>query len=355
MTDVPDISARKDNFLRAARFQHPDWIPCKLGLLPASWQQYGKDLEELVLRYNRLFPDYTPGSYERHVEVQPNYRAGHATDAWGCVWDNIREGLAGAVVESPLADWRALESYQLPDPLAVDCWGRPVDWQAWRRQLMETRQAGGLAGADLEHGLMYMRLYYLRGFENFMMDVALREPKLYELRDLILDYNMVRIEKLLGLGAEIVYFADDLGHQRSLAIRPDQWRDLLKPCYQRMFGPCKEAGMLVCLHSDGHILEIIDDLCQCGLDIINAQVRANGLDGLRQAARGKLAIDLDLDRQLFPFASPAEIRGHILEAREALCSPEGGLMLAAECGPDVPLENIDAILAVLDEIGGPFP
>ena len=31
---------------------------------------------------------------------------------------------------------------------------------------------------------------------------------------------------------------------------------------------------------------------------------------------------------------------------------KGGLMLDAECGPDVPLENIETICQVLEEVGG---
>jgi hypothetical protein len=62
-----------------------------------------------------------------------------------------------------------------------------------------------------------------------------------------------------------------------------------------------------------------------------------------------VCVCLDLDRQLFPFCNPQEIDAHIREAVEKLGSPEGGLWLAAECGPDVPLENIEAILEALDK------
>ncbi|HON73010.1 MAG TPA: hypothetical protein PK512_06720, partial [bacterium] len=100
-------------------------------------------------------------------------------------------------------------------------------------------------------------------------------------------------------------------------------------------------------------IEIIDDLIECGVNILNPQVRANTVEGLVKNAKGKVCIDLDLDRQLFPFATPEEIRRHIKDAVEKLNSPEGGLMLIAECEPDVPLENIETICSVLEEVGGP--
>lgn len=42
--------------------------------------------------------------------------------------------------------------------------------------------------ADMEHGFLFLRLTYLRGFENFMIDVAENNPKLYELCDTVTDY-----------------------------------------------------------------------------------------------------------------------------------------------------------------------
>ncbi|HPP12893.1 MAG TPA: hypothetical protein PKW42_09195, partial [bacterium] len=65
----------------------------------------------------------------------------------------------------------------------------------------------------------------------------------------------------------------------------------------------------------------------------------------------KVAVRLDLDRQLFPFATPTELREHIEEAVAQLFLPEGGLLLSAECGPDVPLNNIAAICEILKELG----
>lgn len=94
------------------------------------------------------------------------------------------------------------------------------------------------------------------------------------------------------------------------------------------------------MHTDGHILEIIPDLMDCGVNVIN-QVRANGLDNLVDVCNSKVCVDLDLDRQMFPFCEAADIDAHVREAVIKLGSPEGGLWLSAEIGPDIPLENFD--------------
>ena len=103
------------------------------------------------------------------------------------------------------------------------------------------------------------------------------------------------------------------------------------------------------MHTDGHIHEIIPDLIECGVNVVNPQIRANGLDNLVRVCKGKVCVNIDLDRQMFPFGTPADIDAHIREVVEKLGAPEGGLWLSAECAPDVPLENIEAICLALEK------
>jgi hypothetical protein len=103
------------------------------------------------------------------------------------------------------------------------------------------------------------------------------------------------------------------------------------------------------MHTDGHIWEIIPDLIDCGVSVINPQVGANGLDNLAAVCKGKVCVDIDLNRQMFPFWKPADIDAHVREAVETLGSPEGGLWIKAEIGDDVPLENIKAICDALEK------
>jgi hypothetical protein len=195
-----------------------------------------------------------------------------------------------------------------------------------------------------------MRLFYLRGFEKFMIDLAMDEPRLPRLISMVEAYNVAVIRKYLDLGMEYAIFGEDLGLQTSLPMSPAMWRKYIKPPYERMFKPCLEKGIPIFLHTDGHILDIIPDLIEVGVQVLNPQFRANGLEGLKEVAKGEVALCLDLDRQLFPFATPSQIEDHIGEAYEELHLPEGGLMLYAECEPDVPLANIETICTTLEHI-----
>jgi len=343
---------RTVNYLRTVTFDTPEWTPCSVGLMPATWIKYRTALEDVVLAHPRVFPGYREGDVDfdfPHFD-NPLYELGRHVDCWGTVWENVERGLDSYPIGYPLDDWAKLATYTPPDPLRDDIFG-PRDWGAEAIRLRAAKAAGKLAvGGGLPHGFMYMRLYYLRGFENLMLDIATGDPRLPDLLRMVTEYNATVVRRYVELGAEVISVGDDLGLQTALPVHPRTWRKILKPAYMQILAPCREADIPVYLHTDGHVLEIIPDLVDAGVRVLNPQFRANGLEGLRRIARGKVVLNQDLDRQLFPFATPAEIAAHITEAHAALSLPEGGLMFYAECEPDVPLENIDAICTALERV-----
>lgn len=310
-----------DDRLKSLTFSHPEAIPVSLGILPAAWITFRERLDELADRYPAVFGGIRrPG--RDYDAVSGTYVEGEHVDPWGFVWKNIRHGMEAFVTGHPLktrADVHTLE------PPAEDI-GFP-------------------------HGFMFLCLTYLRGYEEAMVDFAEKPPELQILIDKVLAYNLRQAEvrlKQLPNPPSIVRFGDDLGMQDRLPIAPQAWRKYLKPCFSRIYAPFRENGHYVYMHTDGHILPIVQDLIDCGVNVINPQVGANGLEGLKRTCKGRVCVDLDLDRQHFPFWSPAEIDAHIRQAVEVLGSPEGGLWLKAEIGADIPFRNVEAICASLD-------
>jgi hypothetical protein len=313
--------------------------------MPGTWARYRAELEDLVIRHPVIFGSYQKGS-RNFDKFSRDYTEGERyTDEWGCTWANIQGGLHGQVVEHPIKSWDEVENYEAPDPMA----GR--DWEKIGENLRKVREEGHLArGPGLPHGFMFQRLYYLVGFEQLMMGFADDLPEVRSLIQKVFWHNIAVVSKYLELGANMMHFGDDMGNQTRLPISPAYFRKyLIEPCFSILFGACRDAGAHVYLHSDGHILEIIGDLAECGVTVINPQIRANTLDGLVRECKGKVCVNLDLDRQLFPFCTPKDIDEHIREATVKLGSKAGGLMLHAECDPDVPLENIEAICQSLEK------
>jgi hypothetical protein len=82
------------------------------------------------------------------------------------------------------------------------------------------------------------------------------------------------------------------------------------------------------------------------------QFRANTLEGIERCYKGKMCINLDLDRQMFAFCTPQDIREQVRQSVERLNSPKGGLMLSGSVwDKNTPLENIEALIAAMEEYG----
>lgn len=306
--------------VKAATFKTPEFIPISVGILPAAWMKHREKLEAVVKRHPLLFGKQD--GKKNYDSVTGTYVEGSHTDAWGCVWENVQTGMEAIVTKHPV-------------PNREDV-----------RKLSAPKEDSGFP-----HGFMYLRLADLRGFEEVMVDFAEEPPELQLLIDIVLEYNIRQAKLRLATltKPEIVYFGDDLGMQTGLAMGPEKWRKYMKPCFKKIYEPFKKAGHLVYMHTDGCIHEIIPDLIECGVDIVNPQFRANGLDNLVRVCKDKVCVALDLDRQMFPFCKPADIDRHVREVVGKLGSPKGGLWLQAEIGYDVPLENMEAICAAMEK------
>ncbi len=310
-----------NDFMKAIRYQYPEKIPFSVSLLPATWEKYGVELTKLCLRHPEVFANVKEGS-ETSYYTPASYHAGEFTDAWGCVWSNISEGYESIVTGHPIKTREDVRKLKAPEK-----------------------------DIGFPHGFMFLRLTDLRGFEEMMIDFAEEPPELQLLIDIVRDYNVRQMKLLIQKSdTEMIFVGDDNGIQNSLPISPAKWRKYMKPAYKAIYDVAHEAGRMVYMHTDGCIYPVMMDMFEAGANVINPQIRANGLENLVKTCKGKIPIDLDLDRQLFPFATPKQIEEHITQCVKALYMPEGGLLLKAECAADVPLENIDAICSTLEEV-----
>ncbi len=308
--------------IKSMKFQCPERIPIGVGILPSAWMKYREELDAVVCRHPLLFGEQGARSRDYDALWNTTYAEGSHTDPWGCVWENIHHGQEAIVTKHPVPTRKDVRKLKAPE-----------------------RDSG------FPHGFMYLRLGDLRGFEEIMIDFAEEPPELQMLIDTVLEYNMRQAKiRLSQIKPEdgIAVFGDDLGTQHALPISPEMWRRYLKPCYMKIYKPFKDAGLSIYMHTDGHIYEIIPDLMDCGVDVVNPQIRANGIDNLVRVCKGKVCVDLDLDRQMFPFCSPKDIDEHVRECVVKLGSKQGGLWLKGEIDDGVPLENAEALFSAME-------
>jgi len=103
------------------------------------------------------------------------------------------------------------------------------------------------------------------------------------------------------------------------------------------------------MHSDGDIRMLAKALVEAGVMVLNLQDLVNGVDWIRDTYRGKLCIELDIDRQsITVFGTPAEVDALIRMEVEKLSCPDGGLMMIFGLYPGTPLKNVEALMDAME-------
>lgn len=342
----------KENYLRAVRFERPDYIPMTFHVNAACYDAYPQDaLFELMETHPLLFPDFRKPplpfkpAYDLVARKDAPYR-----DDFGCVWTTTCDGITDTVTGHPLADWEAFRTYRLPDPDRCTGIG-PIDWDALKQQIAATPEALHVGG--LRHGHTFLQLCDLRGYENLLYDMMDEEPLLDELIEGLTQFNLSIVAHYLDCGVDVMGYAEDLGMQVGPMLSPAAFRRYIQPAYRRLIRPAREKGAIIHMHSDGDIRLLVDDILDSGVQILNLQDLVNGIDWIKARFAGRICIDLDIDRQkVTRFGTPADIDRLIRQEVAALGSRAGGLTMIFGLYPGTPLQNVKALMDAMERYMG---
>ena len=330
----------KERVIRAIEFDLPDRIPHMHSYRYATVDRHGD-------RFLRLLGEY-PSDFLQELPTRDSLDTsdkGVEVDEWGVTWVKVQDGYLGQPKGHPLSDWDAFEDYEIPDPRAGS-------------SLLTSSKAesAGEAETDLYvcrfGGNLFERLQWLRGMRNVFVDLATGRRELLVLADRIVQYDIELSEMWIEQGADAIVFTDDWGTQNRLMVRPSMWREVFKSRYRRIFRAVRRMGAKVHFHSDGHIMEIVPDLMEIGVDVLNPQLNANDMDALAEMCSGRLCIRGGLDRQrILPRGTKADIRRHVKDVIERFAVCDGGWIACGELGPDVPLPNCKAMMQSFFRLG----
>ena len=271
-------------------------------------------------------------------QPEPEY-----VDAWGIRWRYVKNdsGSYTEIAEHPLAGDRAkLDSFEIPDPLEDS-------------QYEDFRQKKTLYGNDKwmigsSQISIFEACWYLRGLDTFMMDMALEPGYSETLMDKVMQFPLNASRKYIELGADMVWFGDDVSMQTGMMMSVAMWRKYLKPRYARLFAECRKLDphIKIAYHSCGQCTAILDDMIEIGLDVLNP-LQPTAIDpfetkkryGKRLALFGGLCV-----QRVMPYGSVQDVRNAVAKLIAEL-GRGGGYILAPahHIQADTSLENIKAL------------
>lgn len=185
-----------------------------------------------------------------------------------------------------------------------------------------------------------------------LFESMLAEPALVaELFDKVTEYKLAVSRHLVTMDFDALHFGDDLGTQIGPFFGPQVFRELLKPCYERLFRVGQEAGKFMMMHSCGQVGAFLPELVELGLDVLEPCQPCNDLGQFKERFGARLTFWGGVDtQQLLPFGTPDDIRR---EARRVirLLGKGGGHIIgpSQEVMKDVPLANVVALIETIVE------
>jgi len=320
----------RDLVRRTLEFARPPSVPRQAWVLPWAEDHH----PDAVARLRADFPDdivASPGLYRRPLPVTGSrYAKGLYVDEWGCRFDNIHGGVIGIVREPLIRDWSDLDSFRTP-ACTLDLDRDAIN--AFRASTGRFVLAGTLVRP-------FERLCFLRTMEQALADLMLRPPGFAALLHRLHQHYLAEVEAWSRTDVDGIVIMDDWGAQDRMMVAPAAWRELFKPIYRDYCEIARRAGKFVFMHSDGNIIDIIDDLIEVGVQALNSQVKCMGVPELGRRFRGRLTFWGEIDRQeLLAFGSTQDVARAVSEARTFLYA-DGGVIAQCEFGPGAKPENV---------------
>ena len=358
-TDVVpfDLSGTKTTSMS---FQAEENLKTLLGVeAPTVWGNYRVHRVHMSEEMSRFFDVDVRRVGESYPSIlPPEVTSPTQADEFGVEWIQTPTGsympnhAAPPLADASIADLRA---YPWPDP---------EDWQpaeVFAEKARNYRQETDCAVCIDLPDCVVQYTQYLRGFEQWLMDLVFDKPFAATLMGAFIDIYVAMVEHVMaavGDNADLVIIPDDIGGQNALLISPDTYRELIKPLHARVFAAVKaRSPAKVLFHTCGSVFAVLGDFIDIGVDGVNpVQVSAANMDTRRLAREfgDKLCFWGAIDTQfVLPSASREEVHVEVRRRIEDLAE-NGGYVIAPVhiIQPEVPPENILALAEAAHRYGG---
>ena len=339
----------RENFFHLIKGGKPERVPFTLSMCDSLLDQfkekygtadyytyYGVPFVSVSMLPSRHPVDYSPFFAEGEVDFIDDWGLGHKKGSVAHFTSFV----------SPM------RGYTTPEEI----WAFPMEdymadyrWEGIDERVRKHKKADKIVMTGGHTIDAFESSWYLRGLENLLCDFVYNP----ELAEACLERSFrVKLDMAVAYakaGVDIIEFGDDVGTERGMMMSPETWRYWLKPRLATAISAVKAINpdILCYFHSDGDIRLIIDELIECGVDILNP-IQPECMDPVEiyNKYKDQIAFWGTIGTQTtMPFGSVQDVENKTREMLD-LCREHGKLVLAPThvLEPEVPLENVDAFV-----------
>ncbi len=197
----------------------------------------------------------------------------------------------------------------------------------------------------------YERCYALMGFQEFMMNLALKPRVVHDLMAKITAYRVEYAKKVVEMGFKVAHHGDDLGTQCGTFFDKGMFREFVLPYLKEAWQPYNDAGLPIIMHSCGCLTDFIPDLLEIGLRVLEPVQPCMDLAFLKREYGKDLVFwgGIATQKEL-PFGTPEEVKSMARDTIRLLGKGGGHIIgPSQEVMNDVPLENVIALVETIVE------
>ncbi len=334
-----------ERVMAACAFKRPDRIPRfdSFWNFPDTWRA-ALGAEEGLTDVHILIPqEETFPTRARRIKEENNWI--YEVEPWGRTIRRRPDGYFVETLEVPIPSDADVDSVRFDSPILESRYllDQPDEASAGRK----------LAEVKARHcpfvktGGPYLRSTFVRGEEQFLMDLAADPPLARTIAEKVgahlstVGVEALRRWSLQGTG---VWIYDDMACNQGPMFRAKTFEQVLLPVYRRMIRAYRDAGAkYVLLHSDGDIRPLLDMLIEAGIDGINPLERRAHMHPMELRRRyPRLILTGGMDN------TDTLLHGPIVrieaEAREIIdLGRDGGVVIGTHSvSPEIPLEHFMA-------------
>ncbi|MDY2628150.1 MAG: uroporphyrinogen decarboxylase family protein [Lachnospiraceae bacterium] len=239
----------RENMLMVLNHEQPEWVP-NFGKASRFYFGYGCD---------RVL----------------NPRTGYYYDRFGVEFELEKGPLGGYMPTNTktrkfeledITEWKAV----MPE---VDL-GK-VDWEEETRKMAGNDITLFYTTGSREYvsnyivGYLWDELHYMMGFENALYSIAAEPEAAADFLNAMADFYIdCMLEQFKYWKPDIAMTMDHVANESGLLISPSSYRNIIKPAQKKIFDVLKDQNIMVEMHVDGKIDDIIPDYAEIGVQVI---------------------------------------------------------------------------------------
>lgn len=330
---------------KAFRFEEPDGLPLEIHDVPLLYDAYGtlaphtvqlvpgaEDFDSLRVTYHWTFTGQ--GTDE---EGQPLRR-----DEWGCL-QRVPPGdqTAYQVLEKPLADPLALDTYTFPDPAVSD------PFFARLRTVLREHYSDRFVCGYVDPGPLLVT-FNLMGYDGMLTRLHDDRSQVLHVVNEVVRFQKGIIDRFAASGVHMVALIDEFAGTEGLMFSPGLWREHFAGFYTELFQHIRNHGLFAGCLFDGDISAILDDYSALQPDVVEiVQPNLVGIEVWGAKLRGKVACKASVDMMTTLAAgTPCDCAAEARKLVETFHTPAGGFMGVSLRWhrPEYPAANVAAVV-----------